>query len=911
MRPGFISSAALAAAISVGAAPSPASSASSNLHPLEVVLSMKGGAKVQVEIKNPNKETVKVLRVDSFLAAGPWTKAHIVVKDEPVNFLGCSANLDFGDLGDKHFSHFSHKHSDKMEINLAEVNDLSMGGRFNVTMSGSLPYTRGKSTDIEGYIPYHSNTLELIVNGHDAALARANFVRKPKIDYKNCYKDREKKMLETLDSCIEVAEAAKLRALKDDWRMQEAFGTDDQASREYVAKALSYVEETCREQRKHYNLHCPELYGACLPRDKVVTTYLHPYSHMVGYCDGFFDLPAEPPKCYTKGKDGWARSRIGTMVRELIRSYLSKTSEAGIMRDYARELPDIFTLTPEKRLKNADNCELFAAHIELDCKPVKIPRGNYNTPRKDGTSSGESSIDWAPCDLELRTKDPTTEEERDCATIEVPLNYKNQKSGETIDIQLIRVSATKRAKGNILFNPGGPSGSGVEFVASEGDVLRDMLDGHFNIIGFDPRGTGRTIPFNCTPTLGSMTPSRLTGLLRRDRLSQADPWPKLRDTEWARSGDLAESCLTNQGKTGSYIGTAFVARDMLAIADALEKDSKLWYWGTSYGTVLGQTFAAMFPDRVGRFLLDGNLLADDYYTSAWSRSPIDTERALDHLLSECIEATKGRRDNRLCPLADSGETSRDLKHRLTKVLDKWMTEKTLPPDLGAAADSSSDGGTGLVAAIKYKIFQDLYVLREWVGLAKFIAAVIEEDWEAVGKAIYKHFNRDRSITKADSDIPLPDWDQGENSFMGIQCGDSSLRVEEPDELYSIMQAHLETSSFADVVVTQRLVCARWKQHAAERVNTNIFRNVKTSNPILFANGRYDPVTPLAHAWEASSRFRGSRVLVYNGIGHGFMEHPSNCSRHAIVRYFLRGELPEIGTVCEPDEMAFEAASRLE
>ncbi|KAF4463485.1 hydrolase or acyltransferase (alpha beta hydrolase superfamily) [Fusarium albosuccineum] len=909
MRPGLISSAALAAAISVGAAPSSASSASSNLLPLELVLSMKGGAKVQVEIKNPNKETVKVLRVDSFLAAGPWTKAHIVVKDEPVNFLGCSANLDFGDLGDKHFSHFSHKHSDKMEINLAEVNDLSMGGLFNVTMSGSLPYTRGKSKDIEGYIPYHSNTLELIVNGHDAALARADFVRKPKIDYKNCYKDREKKMLETLDSCIEVAEAAKLRALKDDWRMQEAFGTDDQASREYVAKALSYVEETCREQRKHYNLHCPELYGACLPRDKVVTTYLHPYSHMVGYCDGFFDLPAEPPKCYKKGKDGWARSRIGTMVRELIRSYLSKTSEAGIMQDYARELPDIFTLTPERSLRNADNYELFAAHIELECKPVKIPRGNYNTPRKNGASSGESSIDWAPCDLDLE-EDKMRKEPRDCATIEVPLDYKNPNSGETIDIQLIRARATKKAKGNILVNPGGPGASGVELVAYAGHILRDQLDGHFNIIGFDPRGTGRTIPFMCTAPWGSMSPSGLTGLLRRDRLSQTDPWPKLRDTEWTSSGDRADSCLTNMGETGSYIGTAFVARDMLAIADALEKGSKLWYWGTSYGTVLGQTFAAMFPDRVGRFLLDGNLLADDYYTSAWSRSPIDTERALDHLLSECIEVNKGKKDNRLCPLADSGETSRELKQRLTKVLDEWMTEETVPPGLGPIPSSFLDGGTGLVAAIKTKIFQDLYRLQLWVGLAKFIAAVIEEDWEAVGEAIRAHPFAGSSITKVDSAMPISVWNEGEDSYWGIQCGDSSLRVEEPDELYSIMQAHLETSSFADVVVTGRLVCARWKQYAAERVNTNIFRNVKTSNPILFANGRYDPGTPLAHAWEASSRFRGSRVLVYNGIGHGFMEHPSNCTRHAIVRYFLRGELPEIGTVCEPDEMAFEAARRL-
>lgn len=103
-----------------------------------------------------------------------------------------------------------------------------------------------------------------------------------------------------------------------------------------------------------------------------------------------------------------------------------------------------------------------------------------------------TTLDWAPCDLDL----PSTyqgiidarNETLDCATLSVPLDYTNSKDGRSIELQLIRAKATKEPfKGSILTNPGGPGGSGVESIVIQGPDFRDLVGGHHDVIGFDPR----------------------------------------------------------------------------------------------------------------------------------------------------------------------------------------------------------------------------------------------------------------------------------------------------------------------------------------------------------------------------------------------------------------------------------------
>lgn len=103
-------------------------------------------------------------------------------------------------------------------------------------------------------------------------------------------------------------------------------------------------------------------------------------------------------------------------------------------------------------------------------------------------SSDSSSLKWAPCDIFSKEIFEELGETPDCARLEVPLDYSDKDNKETLNLQLLRMKATKTpVKGNILYNPGGPGGSGVEGVLGAGPLIREILNGQYNIIGFDPR----------------------------------------------------------------------------------------------------------------------------------------------------------------------------------------------------------------------------------------------------------------------------------------------------------------------------------------------------------------------------------------------------------------------------------------
>ncbi|KAF5026424.1 hypothetical protein F66182_1489 [Fusarium sp. NRRL 66182] len=506
----------------------------------------------------------------------------------------------------------------------------------------------------------------------------------------------------------------------------------------------------------------------------------------------------------------------------------------------------------------------------------------------DSKPSGESALQWAQCDLDFGDDDRNQAQTAyDCARLEVPLDYTNKTDGETIKLDLIKAKATKKpVKGSVLYNPGGPGGSGVEAIIRRGERLLHVLGGQYDVIGFDPRGIGRTLPFTCNETHDTATNS----LHRRefDTLPKTNNWATLKTVSLKAAGQLADACSKIHPRTGRLIGTAFTARDMASIVDALGQGPKLNYWGTSYGTVLGQVFAAMFPNRIGRMLLDGNLLADDYLINTWISSTRDTERSLAHLFDNCVEAGP-----ELCSLADyagKNTTGKVLLQAFDALLEELLA---IPPPKNGSSE-----GHAIAAGLKAVILSEIY---NPAGYPRTIARV-----EAALKG-----NLTAALIPPEPKIDSPWNPAGDNRTMGVACSDSSFRVEDPDDLFSIYQAHLAQSSFADSILTGRLICSQWKLSAVEQVDTNKLRNIKTSFPVLVVNGVYDPVTPLSNAWEVSARLRGSRVLIHEGIGHGINSHPSNCTDQAVAKYFVDGEMPRLNTTCKPDMPAFEFAAEEE
>ncbi|RSM06178.1 hypothetical protein CEP52_005840 [Fusarium oligoseptatum] len=502
--------------------------------------------------------------------------------------------------------------------------------------------------------------------------------------------------------------------------------------------------------------------------------------------------------------------------------------------------------------------------------------------------SRSSTLDWEPCDLDLSDEIKAAMRERGyCATLEVPLDYTSPQSDKTIKLQLIRFNATKEPfKGSVLWNPGGPGISGIETFATLGPDFRDIIGGHHHAISFDPRGVGRTIPFSCSP---QNTPAKMT---RRgdtgSTLPQADLWPYIKNQKWAEISAIADACYATQQDYGRYISTAFVARDMMKIVDALGEDGKLRYWGISYGTILGQVFASMFPDKIGRLLLDSNSLADAYLTATGIGGPRDAEKSLMYMFSECVKV--GSKTCQLANYAGQGTTVEDLRDAVEDLFQKLTEMETLPA--GLSKEEYPYGGNSILARLKLLIVEGLSSPYGYPKVAIMLSQALNGRWK-------------EALTVEETSAS--EWNRGTDAFSGIACSDSSFRVQDPNDLYPMYRAHLAESSLGDAIAADYLGCGAWRFQAAEGIDTDKLRNVNTSFPILVINGAYDPITSLTHAWQVSARFKGSRMLVHEGVGHGVTYHASNCTLDAIATYFRDGDLPEVGAVCKANMLAFEYA----
>ncbi|CEI62660.1 unnamed protein product [Fusarium venenatum] len=478
--------------------------------------------------------------------------------------------------------------------------------------------------------------------------------------------------------------------------------------------------------------------------------------------------------------------------------------------------------------------------------------------------SNTSSIVWSQCNLDLgNEKLHTLQKDYDCAKFSVPLDYTNENSSEPVVLDLVKANATKQpSKGSVFYNPGGPGGSGVSVVIGKGGRFVEILGGHYDIISFDPRSPPKG-PFakSLTPTSGSAGP--LSTLLPRkimgrgaDTVAYGD-WERIKGDSWRDAGELTDAFYEGYADTGRFYGTPFVARDIVKISDALGQGNQINYWGTSYGTVLGQVLAAMFPSRIGRMLLDGNVLSDEYFTGTLKSSTKDAEKAILRFFDECLAAGP-----QVCSLAANYSTKESLLEAYNEIQRSYRLDGTL--SITGRSSSKADRFESLV-------FLHLYTPSLYPLLDERIKGALEG-------------NETAAFLPLDGDEDLT----GHFAFLMITCGDTSFRADTPDDLFSVYKANLGLGPFGDMIVSDRFRCARWKFQAAEQVDANSFRRIKTKHPVLIVNE--------------------SRVVVHEGVGHSFIVHPSNCTEDIVARYFNSGSLPEVNTTCKPNFPAFGYAS---
>ncbi|KJA18178.1 hypothetical protein HYPSUDRAFT_45494 [Hypholoma sublateritium FD-334 SS-4] len=463
-----------------------------------------------------------------------------------------------------------------------------------------------------------------------------------------------------------------------------------------------------------------------------------------------------------------------------------------------------------------------------------------------------------------------------CARLLVPLNY-SAPDAEQASIALIRKRAIVRRgplyRGPILINPGGPGGSGVDVVLLGGKTLSTILGPQFDIVGFDPRGVGRSLPrasFFRTDAARALWAESVRYLnISGEGIGRA----------WALFHVYGGLAAENDDGGLKHINTDQTARDMLRIVEAHGR-SKLQYWGFSYGSVLGASFAAMFPDKVERIVIDGVVDAEDYYKTLWAHNLLDTDKAMNMFFSDCADAGPY-----LC--AFWAPTAADIERNLTTI----FTSLSARP---ISVHTNTSYGIVDYTLLHHLIFGALYFpYATFPKLAQALAALTTGDarpiYEMAIPAPKFECSCDENSGRAYASVP--------DATMAILCNDGDVVPGDLDATQAYYDMMTKSSKWGDIWSNIRMGCVGWPSFPKNHFQGPFDAN--TSHPILIIGNTADPVTPLWAAKKMSTKFPGSVVLTQNTGGHCSISAPSICTMKYVASYFLTGNLPNPDTICQP------------
>ncbi|MFF1818266.1 alpha/beta hydrolase [Kribbella sp. NPDC058245] len=287
-----------------------------------------------------------------------------------------------------------------------------------------------------------------------------------------------------------------------------------------------------------------------------------------------------------------------------------------------------------------------------------------------------------------------------CATLQVPVDYKRP-YGATLPLLVTKHAAKDPSKrlGALLVNPGGPGGGGADYIGiltrADGTGftrLQPAVLDAYDVIGFDPRGVAHSAPISCTEPTYFPTPQPDSAA------------PENRDALWNLWSGYADACGARAGALLAHLGTDNVARDMDRIRAALG-EQKLNYVGFSYGTYLGSVYTALFPQRVGRMILDGNLdptPADLWYQAGLAQSVAFQKRFDSYLgwlakydavfhLGSTVEVVRARWDKTLTDFRTTPHGAVG-SHELITLAVGAMYSETIWIAFGRALSSYAIGG---------------------------------------------------------------------------------------------------------------------------------------------------------------------------------------------------------------------------
>ena len=453
-------------------------------------------------------------------------------------------------------------------------------------------------------------------------------------------------------------------------------------------------------------------------------------------------------------------------------------------------------------------------------------------------------VDWTPCETDFQ-----------CAKVKVPLDY-SQPDGDSIEIAALKLSTKGTSQGSLLINPGGPGGSGYDFVRDAGAThFSEKVRANFDIVGFDPRGVKRSSPVTC-----------LTDQERdasRAKIYALDTDAGLAET-LADNKVIAAKCEEKTGPVLGHIDTVSSAKD-LDILRASLNDTKLNYMGFSYGTFLGSTYAALFPDNVGRMVLDGAMdpsLSNEELTSGQAKA---FEKALRTYVERCLQGGG-------CPLSGSVDNG------IQQIRDAIAAVEANPV---RAKDGRVVSASTLVTGMIVPLYND----DNWPLLTQALDAIMKND--ATPFLRLADFNAERE----------PDGSYSSNStfaFTAINCLDYPMVTDTAGMRADEQQLRLASPTFGKYFAYGGTNCKDWPY---KNVRTPAPVEYKGSADIVVIGTTGDPATPVEWASSLRKQLGQASLLTWEGEGHTAYGRSNDCIGDAVDGYLVDGKTPADNTVC--------------
>jgi len=443
----------------------------------------------------------------------------------------------------------------------------------------------------------------------------------------------------------------------------------------------------------------------------------------------------------------------------------------------------------------------------------------------------------------------------ECATLSVPLDY-DAPDGELIDIAVARTATADDdiRIGSLVFNPGGPGGSGIEFLTAAAVVVPPELSGRFDLVSFDPRGVGTSTAIDCEVDFDDDVTLLATG--------DAAGWEALLAEAQAR----VDTCTADSSALEPYVGTNNAARDLDELRNALG-DDQLNYVGFSYGTRLGATYAELFPDRVRALVLDGAVKPTDDLSLIGLEQGPGFDAAFQSFAAACDADVD-------CALAELGPTL-DIYAGLMAEISELGS---FPTDDADRILTPGELQLGVVAA--------LYSTQLWPVLAD---ALFVADTQQDGSLLQ---------VLADSYLGRqPDgmYDNSQLAGFSINCADDPARPPAEE-----VQAQADVVAEASVYFADFLRASTGCIGTLDPIDPIAIGPADGAAPILVIGTTGDPATPYEWAVEMADALSSGVLYSVEAEGHtAFLSVP--CVDDVVISYLVDLELPDEGSSCAAEE----------